>query len=81
MRVVNNITKMKLKAYQKAKFIRIYLPRYIHALVTVSLSMSIFAKIDSKIRQVVKRIFKLHLLLNSSVDQRRLESANLTLCR
>ncbi|KAH0944403.1 hypothetical protein HN011_011380, partial [Eciton burchellii] len=57
----NNIAGMKLKPQQKAQLIKMHLlPRYIHGLVAAPPSIGTLAKIDGEIRQVYKRIFKLH---------------------
>jgi len=64
----NNIAGMKLKPQQKPQLIKMHLlPRYIHGLVAAHHSIGTLAQIDCEIRQVYRRIFKLHPSTTDSI--------------
>lgn len=56
-----NISKMKLKPHQKVELIRTYLiPMFIHGIVSAPPSIGTLKAFDNEVRQIVKRILKLH---------------------
>lgn len=57
----NNVSKLKLKSHQKIELIRTYLlPRFIHGLMSSLPSLGLLKQIDQGVRQIIKRILRLH---------------------